>query len=68
MAMACTSEMLPISIPRVEVEQLYWFLDRRRSYWRDLFLHLVGHYPTLPPHLKTRLGKALHDSRVRNCL
>jgi hypothetical protein len=66
--MADTCEMLPISMPRNEVEQLYQFLDWRRSYWRDLFLHLVGRFPTPPAHLKTRLGKALYDSRVRNLL
>lgn len=66
--MARTSEMLCISIPRSEAEQLYSLLEWRRSYWRDLFLHVVGRYPAAPPHLKTRLGQALHDSRTRSLL
>jgi hypothetical protein len=66
--MASASEMLFISIPRSEAEQLYSLLEWRRSYWRDLFLHLAGRYPSAPPHLKTRLGKALRDSRTRSLL
>jgi hypothetical protein len=60
-------EMLTLSIPCADANQLYEFLTLPDSYWVDL--DRIGRMPVLPwESLTTRLYVALRDKKIRNGL
>jgi transcriptional regulator with XRE-family HTH domain len=60
-------EMLTLSIPCADANQLYEFLTLPESYWVDL--DRIGRMPVLPwESLTTRLYVALRDKKIRNGL
>ncbi|TCO43745.1 hypothetical protein EV192_1288 [Actinocrispum wychmicini] len=60
---SCGLEMMQISLPHGEVEELHEFLLQL-----DVVTRLLGRQPVLPPALATRFQKALHDTHIRNLL